>query len=102
MPLTFLGEIDIGIFERASGRAARRIAVHQEVGWLVANGVNALAAYDASDPDTAVRDDHAQRWSLGLQLVPVPGITLDARGRLLLPAGELVGADFFLQLHVWN
>jgi hypothetical protein len=102
VPLTLLGEIDVGTFDRASGRTARRVAVHQEVAWLVANGVNALAAYDASDPDTAVRDDHAQRWSLGLQLVPIPGITLDGRGRLLFPAGDLVGADFFLQVHCWN
>ena len=102
VPITLMGEIDIGEFERASGNASRRVAVHQEIGLLVANGVNALAAYDANDPDTAVRDDHVQRFSLGAQFTLIPGITLDGRGRLLFPAGELSGGDFFLQLHFWN
>jgi len=102
VPITLLGEIDVGAFERASGNGSHRVAVHQEIDWLVANGVLALASYDADDPDTAVQSDHVQRFTLGAQFTLIPGITLDGRGRALFPAGEQSGADFFLQLHLWN
>lgn len=102
VPLTYQWEIDVGRWTRDSGHSTRRTALYHELDWLVANGVNVLLAQDWADTDTQVRNDHSQRLTLGLQVTPVPGLTLDARGRVLFPAAELSGADAFVQLHVWN
>jgi hypothetical protein len=61
-----------------------------------------LFAYDWTDPDRDVLDDHSGRYQLGVQLIPYPGITLDGRVRALdvaTSSGDDV--DLFLQLHFW-
>ena len=69
---------------------------------MLGNGLNLLPKHDWEDPDTEVKDDEATRVSLGLQFTPVPGVTLDCRGRVFFPAGGRSDADLFLQLHLWN
>jgi hypothetical protein len=102
LPVTWQAELDAGDFRRESGRRARRTAFYQEFDWLAGNGVNLLVAQDWSDPDREVREDQSYRLSAGVQLCPVPGFTIDARLRALVPAGERSGGDFFVHLHLWN
>lgn len=102
LPLTWQAEADFGDYRRASGRKTRRAAFYQELDWLAGNGVNLLVAQDWADPDRQVKDDESWRLSGGVQVTPIPGITLDTRLRLLFPRGAQSGADFFVQLHFWN
>jgi hypothetical protein len=103
LPLTYQVEYDIGSRQRASGTQANLSAFYHELDWLVWNGVNVLIAHDWSDPDHEVRDDDTHRVQGGVQIVPYPGVSVDARVRaLLLPRGEGSDADVFLQLHLWN
>ena len=102
LPFVYQAEYDRGDWTRASGRTTSRAAFYHEVDWLAGNGVNLLLAQDWSDPDTEVKDDHAFRVTGGVQVVPVPGITLDVRVRALFPASGSSGADVFAQIHLWN
>jgi len=102
LPVVLQAEFDFGTRSRSSGHETRQLAYYQEITWLAWNGIDFIAAQDWSDPDTEVRDDDAWRLSGGVQLTPFPGLTFDARGRLLVPAGEQTGADFFAQFHFWN
>jgi hypothetical protein len=102
LPLTLQGEVDMGTYQRQSGLEASRLVWYGEVDWSVRNGVNLLFAYDWTDPDRDVIDDHSGRYQLGVQLIPYPGITLDGRVRALdvaTSSGDDV--DLFLQLHFW-
>jgi len=101
-PVTYQVEVDHGIRERLSGEETSVNVFYQELDWLVGNGLNLLAKHDWEDPDTEVKDDEAHRVSLGAQFTPVPGVTLDCRGRMLFPAGGRSDVDLFLQLHLWN
>jgi hypothetical protein len=102
VPLTWQAEGDVGQWTRHSGRTTRQAVFYQELDWSCANGVNLLLAHDWADPDREVADDDLMRFSGGLQLIPIPGVTLDARARLLLPPHASAGSDVFLQLHLWN
>jgi hypothetical protein len=102
VPLTWQGEVDFGTFQRASGLESDKMAAYAELDWLAWNGVNFLVAWDWADPDREVIDDESHRFQAGVQLLVVPGATLDGRVRALIPAaGEGAGSDFFLQLHLW-
>jgi hypothetical protein len=101
VPLTLQGEIDQGRFTSASGRKRTARAVLAEADYLLGNGLNLLAKYDWEDPDTEVAQDAASRITVGAQLTPYPGITLDARIRTLFPSGGQADSDIFLQLHLW-
>lgn len=102
IPLTLQGEIDVGSVQRASGRKADKLVGYGELGWLVWNGVNLIIAYDWSDPDRDVVDDHSGRIQFGGQLVVFPGVTFEARVRHLdVATEEGDGTDLFLQMHLW-
>jgi len=102
LPFTYQAEADHGIRERLSGEETSANAFYQELDWLLGNGLNILIKHDWEDPDTEVKDDEATRMSLGFQFTPVPGVTLDTRGRMLWPAGGRSDVDLFVQLHLWN
>jgi hypothetical protein len=102
LPLTWQAEFDLGDRTRDSGQSARQAAFYQELDWRAANGLNLLLTQDWADPDRQVQDDHTLRLGLGAQITPLPGITLDVRGRALFPAAEQSGADLFVQLRFWN
>ena len=102
VPLTWQGEVDYGTFQRASGLESTKAAAYAELDWLAWNGMNFLVAWDWADPDREVIDDESNRIQAGLQIVVVPGVSLDGRVRALIPAaGEGADTDFFLQLHFW-
>ena len=101
LPLTYQAEFDYGSWQRLSGMTADHAVLYQELNWLVSNGLNLLAAYDWADPDREVRDDEFYRISGGFQVTPIPGATVDARIRGLVPAAGGADADLFIQLHVW-
>jgi hypothetical protein len=102
IPLTLQGEIDFGSAQRASGLDADKLVMYGEIDWMAWNGINLLFAYDWADPDRDVIDDHSGRVQAGVQLVVIPGVTLDSRVRYLhvpTPGGD--DADFFTQIHIW-
>jgi len=102
IPLTLLGEIDVGTVQRESGREADQLVWYGELDWLIWNGVNMIVAYDWTDPDGDVIDDHSGRIQFGGQLVVIPGVTFDARiRRLNVATDEGDGTDLFLQMHLW-
>ncbi len=102
LPFTYQAEFDYGSLTRRSGLRTDQAVFYQEVTWLLANGVNLLLAHDWADPDRLVIDDESNRYQAGGQVTPVPGVTLDARIRVLVPTGGKSDADFFVQLHLWN
>ena len=102
LPLTLQAEFDYGTRTRDSGQKTHQLAVYQEIDWLTGNGVNFLLAQDWSDPDVEVQDDHAWRLTAGLQLTPFPGVAVDFRTRVLVPAEEQRGTDFLVQLRLYN
>lgn len=102
LPLTWQAEFDHLRRQRLSGRETTGLFLYQELDFLLGNGVNLLAVQEWQDPDREVRDDETTRISAGVQVTPIPGITLDGRIRGLLPAGGSAGADFFFQVHFWN
>lgn len=102
LPITLQCEVDYGSFQRASGNDANRLVTYAELDWLLWNGFNLLAAFDFSDPDREVANDHSTRYQFGGQVTPYPGFTFDGRVRALdvaTPEGD--GVDLILQLHVW-
>jgi len=102
VPLTWQGEIDFGSFQRASGLESDKAAAYTEIDWLAFNGINLLLAYDWADPDREVMDDESHRVQAGVQVIVVPGVTLDGRIRGLIPATDQGSdTDLFLQLHFW-
>jgi hypothetical protein len=102
IPLTLQGEIDVGTVQRASGREADKLVWYGELGWLVWNGVNLIFAYDWTDPDRDVIDDHSGRVQFGGQLIVIPGVTFEGRVRYLdVATASGNGTDLFLQMHIW-
>jgi hypothetical protein len=104
VPLTYLGEIAAGQYQRAlSGVTTAQVAQYHQLAWTVTSGVIARLRYDSWDPDTTVADDHIYRPGLGLDWTIIPGVTLSADGRLgLTPTGSGEDlADIFAQIHGW-
>jgi hypothetical protein len=102
LPLTYQAEYDYGRFQRASGLETKRAGFWHELDWRAGNGVDLLFTQDWVDPDTEVLDDHAFRIGAGIQITPLPGVTLDTRVRALFPAAGSSGADVFTQIHFWK
>jgi len=112
LPLTYQAEIDRGEYRRTSGSTAQTVLVHQELTWLAGNGVNFVLAHDFEDPDREVAFDGAHRVNYGVQITFTPGLSIDARHRILAPrrdeafiTGDTPSAtqsDFFIQFHFWN
>jgi hypothetical protein len=102
LPLTYQAEYDYGRFQRASGLETKRAGFWHELDWRAGNGVDLLFSQDWVDPDTEVLDDHAFRVGAGIQITPLPGVTLDTRVRALFPAAGSSGADVFTQIHFWK
>ncbi len=102
LPLTLLGEVDVGWYERPhSGTSAAQVAWYHQLAWTALNGVVARLRYDVWDPDVDVVDDDIHRPGVGLDLTIVPGLTLGTDARVGLPAGGQASADLFIQLHGW-
>jgi len=102
VPLTYQAELDVGKWTRDSGRSTTRAAFYHQLDWSLGNGVAVVAAQDWADPDREVKDDDSYRVTAGLQVTPIPGVTLDGRWRVLFPVGDSPGTDAFVQLHLWN
>jgi hypothetical protein len=102
LPITLQAEYDAGTRRRSSGNRARQRGFYQEVAWLAGNGVHFIVAQDWIDPDLDVQDDDAWRLVGGVVVMPVPGVALDMRGRILVPTGEESGGDFFMQVRLFN
>jgi len=65
--LTFLAEANLIRSETESGETVDRAAAHAEVDWLVVDWLNARLAYDYYDPDRELKQDHQDRFTVGLE-----------------------------------
>ncbi len=102
LPVVILGEYDAGRRTSATGRRVDHSAALAEIDWIAFNGVEVVGVWDFEDPDHDVRSDHSHRLQAGLRVTPYPGVTIDARVRGLLVAGDGDGGDVFIQLHLYK
>lgn len=99
VPLTFMGEFSAG--RRTLGATATPFAAGMVQGQVwIRNGVSLRGQYDIGWTDLRVLGVPQHRVSGGVELVPLPGFTLTALGRLLMLAGETRG-DVIVQSHFW-
>jgi len=99
VPVTMLAEV-------SAGRRSTPTDDHPYLAGMVEaytylwNGVALRTRADLGFPDLRVRSDLQQRYSIGLEVSPVPGVTVTGFGRyLVVPGGG--GADAFVQAHFW-
>lgn len=102
LPLTYLGEVTYGRLQRPlSGKETGQLAAYHQLAWTAVNGVVIRGRYDFWDPDEEVIDDEIHRPGLGLDWIPITGLTFSADFRVGIPAGGTASGDLFLQLHGW-
>jgi len=100
VPLTLLGEVSVGRREQDALDAQKFAAAMVEVSWILRNGILLRGRYDTGWQDLGRLEDRQDRWSAGLEVSPVPGVTVTALGRVLqTPMGA--GRDVFVQGHFW-
>ena len=102
LPVTYLGEVAFGTLQRRwSGVEMAQLAAYHRLVWTALAGVQFEGRYDFWDPDREVVDDDVHRPGVATELTIVPGLTVRADVRLLVPARGQAGADLFVQLHGW-
>lgn len=102
LPLVLMGELSLGRAEFLTGEMKGRLALYQELWWLLFNGVNLRFKYDLGSRDLELPSALEQRFSAGLDISPLPGLSFLIQTRVLVPAPGLASeADLFLTTHVW-
>lgn len=102
LPFTLMGELSAGRREDLFGRRTTVAALYQEVWWLAANGLTVRAKYDLGSRDLGGPGALEHRFSLGLDLSPVPGLSFLIQGRYLASGPSTAsGQDLFVTAHVW-
>jgi hypothetical protein len=102
VPLTYLGEIAAGTFQRlGNGSGAFQAASTQELNYAPFNGLNVKLKYDYTDPDFEVANDQLNRVGLGFDLTFIPGLRLTAMGRAIFIPEAGAEADFFMFVRGW-
>ncbi|MCA9547816.1 MAG: hypothetical protein KC613_25605, partial [Myxococcales bacterium] len=102
VPLTWLAEVTWGTLQRPlSGHETQQLAVYQQLAWTFRPGLVVRGRYDFWDPDREVAEDAIHRPGLGIDFIPIDGLSLnvDVRAALLSSGGS--GADLFAQIHGW-
>jgi len=101
IPLTFMGEVSLG--HRTVGDHTTHFgAVYTEGWWTIQNGISLRGKWDVGVLDLERPGSMQNRYSLGLEISPLPGLTLSGFGRALTAAGGApVSTDVLLQSHVW-
>ena len=102
VPLTYLGEIAAGTFQRPGNSSdAFQAASTQELNYAPFNGLNLKLKYDYTDPDFAIANDQLNRVGLGFDLTFIPGLRLTAMGRAIFIPEAGAAADFFMFFRGW-
>ena len=99
IPLTLVGEVSYG--QRTLGDTTRFVASTTEMWWLWKNGINLRVKHDWAQVDLAVQGDWQQRFALGMEVAPIPGLTFTTWGRVLQTPGSKMRPDLFVTTHVW-
>ena len=98
----YMGELSFARRQRPStGEDAFVLASYHELWATIVNGVVAKAKYDLANRDLGGGAGFEHRFSVGLDLSPIPGVTLLAQGRLQLEADSGTELDAFVHLHLW-
>lgn len=101
LPLTLLGEIDLGRRNQAGERSTFGATMVEAQYWLW-NGVSLRAKADHGLLDLGRGTSLQQRYGLAAEVVPIPGLTLSTWGRAAVaPGGGGLQPDLFVQLHGW-
>lgn len=100
VPLSLMGETSVG--RRTLGDTTKAFMASELEGWwLLRNGVNARFIAEVGNPDLSSKGWQT-RYSTGLDISPIPGLTLSGLGRVaVVPGSGEVGRDVLLQAHVW-
>jgi hypothetical protein len=102
LPFVIMGEVTLGRGPNALGGSDARLAVYHELWWLAFNGISLRLKHDLGSRDLDATSSLEQRLSVGLDVSPVPGLSLLMQGRFLFDSPRSQGgADFFLTTHVW-
>ncbi|RME28985.1 MAG: hypothetical protein D6798_01120 [Deltaproteobacteria bacterium] len=103
VPLTYMGEVVLGRGDGpVVGTRTPFSAWRHELWWTVANGLVARFELDLGDAELGGPSTTWRRLGLGLDLVLVPGLTLDAHARhLAAPGDDPDVADVIVQTHLW-
>jgi len=101
VPLTYMGEVSFARRQRAGDGQTRWVfASYHELWGTIANGLVAKLKYDVGNRDVDGGAAFEHRVSLGLDVSPIPGVTLLAQGRLQLSRAA-TEPDVFVHLHLW-
>jgi hypothetical protein len=105
-PVTYLGELDFrhdGDVDPNNGLYAYHEVVYEAV-----QGVDVQAKFDWKDPDLRFKDDHQNRYTLGLLLKPYTYTELQVQyrrtnvgGGFFSLGGELQAQEALVQVHGW-
>jgi hypothetical protein len=102
VPLTYLGEIAAGTFQRpGNGSGAFQAASTQELNYAPFNGLNLKLKYDYTDSDFEVANNQLNRVGLGFDLTFIPGLRFTAMGRAIFIPEAGSEVDFFMFVRGW-
>ncbi len=102
-PVTYIGEMD---FKRTFSDNdniddSSGIFAYHEVDWLITRGLTGLVKYDWQDPNLTFKDDHFDRYTVGLRLEPYTFTQLDLQYRTSFLAGDSATSEVIIILHGW-
>jgi len=101
LPLTLQGEASLG-YRVLGNRAQRHVALMQEAWWTVRNGLSVRGKVDIGAHDAGKPGAWQHRYSLGLEVAPIPGVSLTPMVRALwMPSAGTVNPDVLLLTHFW-
>ena len=101
LPITLTGELTLGQ-RTIDGAVERPWALMQEAWWTPWNGVSVRGRMDLGSLDASAVGSLQQRTSLGLEVSPIPGLTMTGTGRVLTsPGSGSAASDVFVQTHIW-
>ncbi len=102
IPLTYMGELAIGERQRRLvGSTARFFASYHELWWTIFNGVSLRGKVDVGNRDIEIKDQLQSRYSVALDISPIPGLTFITQARVVHLGFGRTDADVFLQTHIW-
>ncbi len=101
-PLAVLGELDLRRqFLDGDLDDVDAIFAYHELNVLVTRGLTAMLKYDYQDPNLTLKDDHIDRYTLGVQFEPYTYLQAMLQARLNFKAKESVNQEILFILHFW-
>lgn len=102
-PLVYMGEVDFRrqLSDTDGVEDADALFAYHELNWLVSRGVSALVKYDWLDPNLNFKDDHRDRYTVGLRADPFTYLQVDLQYRANLQALDFLDHEVLFILHGW-